>query len=494
MQTNKKEGLRTRMINWISDKWDKSKTILSVLVKTMVILIALSFLFLVTNPLETTQIGIFWIYVILIGVPTIILVGLFVAWHWLARPRHNRWFTFIGEKWGKIITKGRAYCKTMIQDTGYVLDKDDYVVPANAWIKDHREVAEGTAGAIKSEKEKKPWLGGFRYYGFWPFKDVHTYYQRWTSVKEGGEIDFHPKEVLDKVYLGDDFYYLGIGRKVKREEEENNNYSESKEESEDLSEKPVEDKDGVPLIIDLILTLRVVNPKKAIFDTANWIEAVINRTRPYVREFIGGKSFKELYVQRKAAADEMMAILENRGMIAEFFNNYGVDLRHIELMGVDPTDEYRAITTAKVEAERKAEATVVAARANKKSIEINAQAEKNRIKTVYGAIINIFGDKGVLLKIMEDARDSKLAPSLALQTISIPELREKAMQPVDDTNLQKLQEVFKRLSREDIIKLIALLEAKKEVKPKEKTEYKEEVKLEGESEKESEEEEETEEE
>jgi hypothetical protein len=179
-------------------------------------------------------------------------------------------------------------------------------------------------------------FGGLRLYGFWPLDDIYIYDFQWTGIKEDGLIDPHPKKVLDYILLKDDVY----GCRVEK----------------------AEDKILLPLDITAALTIRIVNPYKALFNVQNWNETVMNRVRPYIRDFFTTKTYKELVASDKRIGDEVYSRLEEEEILIEFQDRYGVDLRKIEVKDIDPGEEFRKATLAKYlgkkEREKRAEETI----------------------------------------------------------------------------------------------------------------------------------------
>lgn len=126
-------------------------------------------------------------------------IGLF-AWVYFGLAEDNLFFTFVKEGTAKVVVKGDQVIKILIQWKGYTLDEQWNVVKEGIPMKDGKKVPLGTPGA-KIYKEKCHPLGGFRYYGFWPIKDIYIYGFTWTGIKEDGKIIHHEKEVLDYILL-----------------------------------------------------------------------------------------------------------------------------------------------------------------------------------------------------------------------------------------------------------------------------------------------------
>lgn len=336
-----------------------------------------------------------WIWIF--GIVTTPIIAFLIVYFVLA-PR-NLWFTFVKEGTAKIIVRGDKFEKALIQWKGHTFDDKWKVIP-------------------KDERHKEPWhpLGGFRYYGFWPIKDIYIYDFQWTGVKENGEIDPHPKETLDYVLLKDDVYLAKV------------------EKAEDINR--------LPLDLEILLTIRIDNPHKALFTVQNWLETVINRSRTRVRNTVTAKSYEDWITDPGAIGNQTMDKLKEEGILEEeFIQRYGVEIRAIEIKDINPPEDYREATLKKYLAEMERE-----------KILVEADAEKQRIKEIYGAI-DKFGDPGKLFRSLEAMETSKIPISTMFHLV--PGLEEayrgvlgKAPEQATKEDIKKLKETLKKLTKE----------------------------------------------
>jgi len=291
-----------------------------------------------------TAIGLAIIYWIsgffLPGIVRLVLLIIFIVFvvpYFILAPK-NIWFTFVNEATSKSIVKAGKFEKALIQWKDHTFDKD--------W-----NVIEG----------KEPWhpFGGLRYYGLFPLKDVYCYYFAWTGVTQEGKIDVHPKEKLDYILLRDDVYYF-----IALEQET----------------KPPE---LVPVDVEILLTIRVINPYKALFAIENWLETAINRIKPITKDCIGKYTYDKLIHRKGRIGDEIKILAEKAKVLDDFLNRYGVEIRKIELKDVNPTAKP---TTALREATLKK----FLAEQEKKAIIVMAEAvSRRRAQETVGAIIQM---------------------------------------------------------------------------------------------------------
>lgn len=276
--------------------------------------------------------------------------------YWGLAPE-NRWFTFIKEGTAKVVVRGDADKKTLIRFKGHTLTKTG-------------SVAKGNPG--------RHMLGGLVFYScFWPLDDIAIYRFEWTGVTQGGEVEFHPEKWLDYVLLKDDVYYTKV--------------------------TGAEDKELLPLELELVLTMRVINPSKALFKVQNWLETVLNRIGPAVRDIVTEKAYKEWIMEKSVLGDKVYEKTEE--IRKEFLERYGVDLRKIQVKDIIPPKEYLEATLKQYMAERQREAVVVEADAEAKRKERVAEGEARRIGIVYEKIQE-FGDMGKVVRVLESLEKS----------------------------------------------------------------------------------------
>lgn len=248
--------------------------------------------------------------------PGIVWMGIltFLAiWYGLA-PR-NIFFTFATEGTAKIVVRGGAFERVLIQLKGNTLDDEGNVV------------SNGTQKNNKTYTEPRHPFGGLRLYGFWPIWNIYLYRLRWTSVRQDGTASSHD-EVLDFILLKEHIYVVKV--------------------------EMAEDEDMVPLTVILLLTMRVVNPYKAIFRAQDWLEMITGRMVPLFRQYIAENAFKDLIKRKQEARKELWDRIKGTDMIAQFRGDYGIEIKEggIEMKDISPPEEYQKAATKEYLAER----------------------------------------------------------------------------------------------------------------------------------------------
>lgn len=333
---------------------------------------------------------------------------------WFVLAPSNRFFTFVKEGTAKATVKADKFDRILLQWEGHTLDDQWNVVPIEKPVKNGQEVPEGTTDARVYGPPKGFRIGGLRLYGLWPVKDVYIYTFQWTGVTEDGRIDRHPKEIIDYILVRDDAYLCEV--------------------------KDAEDKDLLPLTFLVVLTIRIVNPYKALFNIQNWLETILNRTRPLIRNYATTRSYQEMIAnEERIGVDILKGIRDEVTLGADFWDRYGVDIRKVDVIQIEPPQEYRDLTLRKYRAERERE-----------RIEIEAQAEATRIGTVYDRIRD-FKELGELVRTLEAMEKSPQEGSKWV--IPLPGLTDlfrtafgKTPEDATREEIRELREIIERIS------------------------------------------------
>jgi len=312
-----------------------------------------------------------WFLVLIGG----IVVAIFLlTWYWLAPA--NRFATFVKEGSAKLIVKGDAFAKALIQHQNRIFLCDKKQIEGDEkW-----EVVEG--------KERWHLFGGLRLYSLlYPLFDVYIYHHRWTHLHEDGSIKTHD-EWLDYVFLKEDLYVIELPLQ---------------------EEGGTEDINGMPMGIKIVLPMRIVNPYIAVFRVRRWLPMITGIVQARFRRFVrAGGGIRG--VQKKAGVpkdsqnkegddlhqklwDEIGKDFEDEeGKVDEkVIRVYGVEInkKRARILKINPGEEYRRFTTMQYESEKEKERTI-----------IQANAEKERLDRVYSAIEK-HGDLGKLVRTLE---------------------------------------------------------------------------------------------
>lgn len=213
-----------------------------------------------------------------------------------------------------------------------------------------------------------PLIGGLRWVGIPIIHTVHTYRFRWVSLRQGedkekkgelkAQIDAQDQRGTDYILLQDDIYYTLV--------------------------EAAESMGMVQLDIELLLTLRIVNPYKALFRVEEWLETTINKTKPAVRQFVARHQYEELIGLVNSSRERQRDVfLQDSQLAAYLERTYGVRLKEVGFVAIEPVG-------------KRAEKYLEAA-----SKQWEAGKEVQRLRDVYGTIIKEYGADGLAIRFME---------------------------------------------------------------------------------------------
>lgn len=280
----------------------------------------------------------------------LLIGGMVLLWPYLL-ARLDLFFTFVREGEAKIVVRGERYQRTIFS------------------LKGHRISSDGTIESTSNEPRKKIWerLFGVYWVGIPPFQTIHRYFLRWTSYKpkgvDGKKAPEVNEETLSSVFIKAKVYYGLI--------------------------LDVETNEGVPLKIEFLTMLQVVNPYRAIFLVNSWVETVIDRISQQARVYVGQRSYADLLTKETSDPKEGFSGFlfddTTKGVtpLASIIRqSYGVQVISCDLLSLDPPESYRKATTAAYEAERTKEATIKAAEAEAQSITLKSTAQAEAIRAI----------------------------------------------------------------------------------------------------------------
>ena len=337
----------------------------------------------------------------ILGFLLTIYVGIYIVPSQILAPR-NMFFTTVSEGTAVFVVRGRRIEKVLMEWKGHILDEQ--------W------------NVRRGEPQRGFWNRkfGITFYGWWPFVDVLWYKFRWSGITEDNKPQ-HKHEWLRYVIVRDDVYWAMLDN--------------------------AEDSEGLHIDVELIFTIRVINPYRAKFNIQNWLEAVIQRSREPLLEYVRTISYEKFLTTdqgQSQAGEAMLQKLEDAKLVGpngDFEKTYGAKVKAIQVRAIEPPPEYREQTLKKFTAEREAEA-----------IGIRAEAEAERLGTVYSKIQQ-FGDVGKLIRSLEAVERSPLAASLTVQ--AIPGLSEvfrgvfgrSVPEEITKEDVRKLREELEKLGK-----------------------------------------------
>lgn len=173
-----------------------------------------------------------------------------------------------------------------------------------------------------------------------------------------------------------------------------------------------EEAELVPINVRALITIRVINPYKALFRVHNWLEAVLDILKPAIRKYVSTKKYQELTRKDEYLERELDTYFEDVSKYIQ--RRYGVIVKKVGFISVNPGGElgktYVQASTRKYEAEREAERIATMATAEAGRISTIRDAEVARFIAVTKAVKD-GGEEGQLVFAGETIRKASEGPS-----------------------------------------------------------------------------------
>ncbi|HEX9722458.1 MAG TPA: SPFH domain-containing protein [Candidatus Paceibacterota bacterium] len=353
-----------------------------------------------------------------------------IAADWVIKlAEQNKGFTFVNEGSMKFITLGGEVAGEIMQFEGKHLDGD---------------------GNIKDNNPGERYPGRYRmlFGAHWfenPLvnaKKIFGYDWRRSVVDEHGNIRELSGEV-DYVPLARDVYWCEI--------------------------KEAEAKDLVPLDIQLLLTVQIINPFKALFRTGArpgvWLQVIIARIAAESRNVVTYRSHDDWITHTDAMGDAFTKILQGwryqgekgeESLVetnekdlfkVEFEEIYGVAIPELSVYRVDPSGNYRQLTTQRTEANIQAQVDIRRAEGKADALRTEAKGQADALKSVTEAMEG--SSSGHLYQVLDTIRNSQ--PGAAVQAMFIPgfsDMLGSAMRGAETGNTAEVMDAIAKLTEQ----------------------------------------------
>ena len=134
--------------------------------------------------------------------------------------------------------------------------------------------------------------------------------------------------------------------------------------------QPVITEDNLVVNIDSVIYFQVTDPKSAMYEIANYIQAIEQLTVTTLRNVIGGMALETTLTSR----DEINGQL--RGVLDEATGKWGIRVNRVELKAIDPPGSIKDSMEKQMRADREKRATILQAEGQKQSAILTAEGEK----------------------------------------------------------------------------------------------------------------------
>jgi regulator of protease activity HflC (stomatin/prohibitin superfamily) len=145
--------------------------------------------------------------------------------------------------------------------------------------------------------------------------------------------------------------------------------------------QPVITSDNLVVSIDTVLYFKVVDPVRATYEIANFLQAIEQLTVTTLRNVIGSLDLEKALTSREEINRHLSSVLD------ETTGRWGVKVTRVEIKAIEPPPSIRDSMEKQMRAERERRATILTAEGHKQSQILTAEGEKQ------AAVLRAEGDR-----------------------------------------------------------------------------------------------------
>ncbi|MCQ2398429.1 MAG: SPFH/Band 7/PHB domain protein [Sphaerochaetaceae bacterium] len=160
-------------------------------------------------------------------------------------------------------------------------------------------------------------------------------------------------------------------------------------------------RDNVNISIDALLYFQITDPKKAVYEVADFPNAIEKLTQTTLRNVIGELELDETLSSRDTINSKLTKLLD------EATDKWGVKVNRVELKDIDPPKEIRETMEKQMRAERDKRAAILTAEGDKQSKILEAEGFKA------SEISKAEGEKAAAILKAEGEAQAKIAKAKA---------------------------------------------------------------------------------
>jgi regulator of protease activity HflC (stomatin/prohibitin superfamily) len=145
--------------------------------------------------------------------------------------------------------------------------------------------------------------------------------------------------------------------------------------------QPVITSDNLVVSIDTVLYFRVIDPKRATYEIANFLQAIEQLTVTTLRNVIGSLDLERALTSREEINRHLSTTLD------ETTGRWGIKVTRVEIKAIEPPPSIRDSMEKQMRAERERRATILNAEGHKQAQILTAEGEKQ------AAVLRADGDR-----------------------------------------------------------------------------------------------------
>src|SRR4051812_5334094 len=145
--------------------------------------------------------------------------------------------------------------------------------------------------------------------------------------------------------------------------------------------QPVITSDNLVVSIDTVLYFKVVDPVRATYEIANFLQAIEQLTVTTLRNVIGSLDLEKALTSREEINRHLSSVLD------ETTGRWGIKVTRVEIKAIEPPPSIRDSMEKQMRAERERRATILNAEGHKQASILTAEGEKQ------AAVLRAEGDR-----------------------------------------------------------------------------------------------------
>lgn len=175
--------------------------------------------------------------------------------------------------------------------------------------------------------------------------------------------------------------------------------------------QPVITSDNLVVSIDTVIYFQVTDPKSAVYEIANYIQAIEQLTVTTLRNVVGSMDLEQTLTSRDQINGQL------RGVLDEATGRWGVRINRVELRSIDPPASVQGSMEQQMRAERDRRAAILTAEGVKQSAILRAEGEKqSAILTAEGdaqsRVLRAEGEARAILQVFDAIHTGDADPKL----------------------------------------------------------------------------------
>ncbi|MDD5022728.1 MAG: SPFH domain-containing protein [Candidatus ainarchaeum sp.] len=121
----------------------------------------------------------------------------------------------------------------------------------------------------------------------------------------------------------------------------------------DIPKQEVMTRDNVPVSVNAVIYMKVIDPEKAVLKIQNYIYAVSQYGQTALRDVIGNKELDFVLTERDKIADEIKLLVDRET------DDWGIDITALKVQDIELPADMKRIMARQAEAEREKRANII---------------------------------------------------------------------------------------------------------------------------------------